>query len=54
MKNITENPQSTSDLLKSKIESFQIEELDNRLEMHPWMDFVCKFPEEIPCESSQR
>jgi hypothetical protein len=38
MKNITENPQNISELLKAKVESFQIEELDARLEMHPWLD----------------
>jgi hypothetical protein len=37
MKNITENPQNISELLKAKVESFQVEELDSRLEMRPWV-----------------
>jgi hypothetical protein len=36
MKNITENPQNISDLLKAKVESFHVEELDDRLEMSIW------------------
>jgi hypothetical protein len=36
MKNITENPQNISELLKAKVESFQVEELDSRLEMVCW------------------
>jgi hypothetical protein len=36
MKNITENPQNISELLKAKVESFQVEELDSRLEMNGW------------------
>jgi hypothetical protein len=38
MKKIIENSQSTKELLGYKIEAFQIEELDARLEMHPWVD----------------
>jgi hypothetical protein len=38
MKNITENPQNISELLKAKVESFQVEELDSRLEMKPWVE----------------
>ncbi len=38
MKNITENPQNISELLKAKVESFQVEELDSRLEMKPWIE----------------
>jgi hypothetical protein len=36
MINITENPQNTSELLKAKVENFQVEELDARLEMDNW------------------
>jgi hypothetical protein len=39
MKNITENPQNISELLKAKVESFQMEELDARLEMNPWLSY---------------
>jgi hypothetical protein len=46
MKNITENPQNISELLKAKVESFQVEELDSRLEMKPWIDGICHLPED--------
>jgi hypothetical protein len=45
MKNITENPQNISELLKAKVESFQVEELDARLEMRSW---VREILDEIP------
>jgi hypothetical protein len=44
MKNIIENPQNISELLKAKVESFQVEELDSRLEMRPWVDVACHPP----------
>jgi hypothetical protein len=45
MKNTTENPQNISELLKAKVESFHVEELDARLEMRSW---VREILDEIP------
>ncbi|MFY7910155.1 MAG: hypothetical protein ACOVO2_11405 [Emticicia sp.] len=38
MANITEQPQDIKELVKAKIDSFTVEELESRLEMEAWID----------------
>ncbi|MFY7910156.1 MAG: hypothetical protein ACOVO2_11410 [Emticicia sp.] len=38
MANITEKPEDLKELVKAKIDSFDVEELESRLEMEGWVD----------------
>ncbi|MFY7910154.1 MAG: hypothetical protein ACOVO2_11400 [Emticicia sp.] len=40
MANVTNNTQDLKELVKAKIDSFEVEELESRLEMEAWFDDV--------------
>jgi hypothetical protein len=48
MANITEQSQDIKELVKAKIDSFTVEELESRLEMEVWVDvdISCAPPKE--------